>query len=120
MPGGAAGRGIRGAGGAAAARISRRPARRRLSNWVRGRGRLAAALIGPTPRSDILAALGDSLDWHAAHEGASPNAILNACRAWRYALTGAWSTKEEAADWALRRGAERGPIEAAVAARAGR
>src|SRR5205814_604480 len=82
-------------------------------------GPLPAALIGSIPRTDVLAALTDSLDWHSEHEGSSANAVLNACRAWRYALTGAWSTKTAAAEWALERGADRGLIDGAVELRAG-
>ena len=90
---------------------------------ARARGR---ALFGPAPREvlapvargEVLAALGDSLDWHAAHEPASPNSVLNACRAWRWARTGRWTSKRAAAEWARGRISDPAAIDAALAARA--
>jgi len=76
-------------------------------------------LIGPVARADVLAALTDSLDWHDRNEGASANAVLGACRAWRYAVEGSWSSKDEAGRWALGRARDREPIERALALRAG-
>jgi hypothetical protein len=76
-------------------------------------------LIGPAARADVLAALADSLDWHDRNEGASANAVLGACRAWRYAVEGSWSPKDEAGRWALGRTGDRTPIERALALRAG-
>jgi Aminoglycoside adenylyltransferase, C-terminal domain len=78
-----------------------------------------ARLIGPIARADVLAALGDSLDWHDRNEGASANAVLGACRAWRYAVEGGWSSKEEAGRWALGRAGDPAAIEQALALRAG-
>jgi hypothetical protein len=62
------------------------------------------ALVGPPPeealpepdRATLLAALLESLDWHAANEPGSPGSLLNAYRAWRFTETGEWTTKEEA------------------------
>jgi hypothetical protein len=63
-------------------------------------------IIGEIPRAWLLEALVESLDWHDAHEPESENARLNACRAWRYALEGAWSSKPAAAAWARERGGD--------------
>lgn len=71
----------------------------------RGRGRALFGpdpdmLIGPIPRRWMLEALLDGLAWHAALEPASANAVLNACRSWRYAATGVLGSKREGAEWA--------------------
>lgn len=76
-------------------------------------------LIGSVSRPDALRALVDSLDWHAEHEVASANSILNACRGWRYAVEGVWSPKPEAGRWALERGGGAEAIAAAIAVRTG-
>ena len=55
------------------------------------------------PAGEVLAALGDSLDWHAIHESTSPDSVLNACRAWRWTRTGRWTSKRAAAEWARER-----------------
>jgi hypothetical protein len=76
-------------------------------------------LIGPVARTDVLAALADSLDWHDRNEGASANAVLGACRTWRYAVEGGWSSKDEAGRWALGRTGDPAAIERALSVRAG-
>ena len=73
-------------------------------------------VLAPVPRGEVLAALGDSLDWHASHESASPNSVLNACRAWRWARTGRWTSKRAAAEWARGRMSDPAAIDAALAA----
>ncbi len=55
------------------------------------------------PRSLQLAAVGESLDWYAAHEPDNRKAALTAARGWRYLVEGRWSSKEEAARWAASR-----------------
>ena len=76
-------------------------------------------VFGPIPRRSLLAVLADSLRWHAM-EGASPEeAVLNACRALRFALTDEWSSKASAGVWALDHVADRGIVRAALAARSG-
>jgi hypothetical protein len=88
---------------------------------ARGRALFGPApreVLAPVPRSEVLAALGDSLDWHAAHEPASPNSVLNACRAWRWMRTGRWTSKPAAAEWARGRMSDPAAIDAALAARA--
>lgn len=76
----------------------------------------ARALFAPIPRKLILAALTESIRWHKGAEGQWSNAVLNACRALRFAEEGIWSSKQEAAVWALRRH-EDGVISQALAAR---
>ena len=92
---------------------------------IRDHGR---ALLGPPP-AQLFAALPqwmlvdllvDSVRWHErsgmAHDD---DAVLNACRALRYAAEGAWSSKPDAAEWARGRVADGDLVSAAVAARAG-
>lgn len=57
------------------------------------------------------------LDWQERSEPSAPNSVLNACRAWRFAVEGVWSSKTEAARWA--RDAEPELIDAALALRRG-
>jgi hypothetical protein len=59
--------------------------------------------IPAIPRSLQLAAIGESLDWYAAHEPDNRKAALTAARGWRYLVEGRWSSKEEAARWAADR-----------------
>jgi Aminoglycoside adenylyltransferase, C-terminal domain len=75
-------------------------------------------VLAPVPRGEVLAALRDSLDWHAAHEPASPDSVLNACRAWRWARTGRWTSKRAAAEWAHGRMSDPAAIDAGLSARA--
>jgi hypothetical protein len=91
---------------------------------ARQRGR---ALHGPpppevlaaVPRADVLAALQASLDWHQEHEADSPDAVLNACRGWRWARTGRWTSKARAGEWARGRMADPSIVEAALARETG-
>ena len=88
---------------------------------ARGRalfGPLPRDVLAPVPRGEVLAALGDSLDWHAAHESTSPNSVLNACRAWRWTRTGRWTSKRAAAEWARDRMSDPAAIDAALVAQA--
>lgn len=56
-------------------------------------------LFGAVPHALLLQAMREGLAWHEAHEPASPNAVLNACRAWRHAETGELGSKQEGAEW---------------------
>jgi hypothetical protein len=66
------------------------------------------ALIGPDPRDligevpdDLVAdALRQALEWHEEADPASPNHVLNATRAWRWAETRDLTSKTVAAEWA--------------------
>jgi hypothetical protein len=87
---------------------------------ARGRALFGPApreVLAPVPRGDVLVALDDSLDWHAAHEAVSPDSVLNACRAWRWTRTGRWTSKRAAAEWARGRMSDPGAVVAALAAR---
>jgi hypothetical protein len=88
---------------------------------------MGVALLGPPP-SEVFAAvahlavvdaLTHSLAWHLEREPMTPNTVLNACRAWHHAETGAWLSKAGAADWVLARRPDLGIVGDAVAARSG-
>jgi hypothetical protein len=59
-----------------------------------------AQLFSPVPRLWHLEAIADSLVWHSVHEPTSANMVLNACRGWRYAATGAFGSKRAGSMWA--------------------
>jgi hypothetical protein len=77
------------------------------------------ALIGTVPEGDLRAALIESLHWHGEHEATSANAVLNACRSWRYVAEGTWSTKPQAGSWAIAQGADPALVGDALALHAG-
>ncbi len=58
-----------------------------------------AQVFAPIPRIWQLEAIADSLAWHRTHELISANSVLNACRGWRYAVTGMWGSKVAGAAW---------------------
>ncbi len=76
-------------------------------------------LVAPIPRAWLLDALGDSLAWHTANKPALHQSVLNAGRAWRYAVEGAWSSKDAAAGWVQARTEDPALVQAAVAIRHG-
>jgi aminoglycoside adenylyltransferase-like protein len=76
-------------------------------------------LIGPIPRRRVLEALGESLAWHRAHQSALQQAVLNACRGWRFTEEGVWSSKDDAGAWALARTDDPATVAAALAVRHG-
>ncbi|KAB8223132.1 hypothetical protein BDV33DRAFT_48330 [Aspergillus novoparasiticus] len=69
---------------------------------------LGRTLYGPTttdafgaiPRRWTLEAIANSLEWHQANELSSANSVLNACRGWRFIVTGEFSSKLDGAKWA--------------------
>ncbi|MBW3612942.1 MAG: DUF4111 domain-containing protein [Chloroflexi bacterium] len=67
----------------------------------------------------VLAALQASATWHADHDAAAPNRVLNACRAWRWLETGSWSSKTGAATWAIEAGGDEALIRLALGRRGG-
>ncbi|WP_380129735.1 aminoglycoside adenylyltransferase domain-containing protein [Deinococcus sonorensis] len=83
------------------------------------------ALRGPPPGDVfalipylwVLEAVLDSLTWHLAHERDDPNTVLNACRGWRYAMTGIWGSKQEGGTWAEHRRPDLSVIGQALSAR---
>jgi hypothetical protein len=74
-------------------------------------------VLGPIDDRVVVAALLASSAWHADHDAAAPNRVLNACRAWRWLETGSWSSKSEAASWAIEAGGDEALIRLALARR---
>ena len=89
--------------------------------------RSGLAIIGPparrifadAPRSTLLVAMHESMAWHRAHEKATLYSVLNACRAWRFAVEDVLGPKLDGAAWARSRWPDPGLIGAAVALRHG-
>ena len=79
----------------------------------------ASSVFGAVPRPVVLDALSASREWHAEHDAAAPNRVLNDCRAWRYVETGSWSSKSGAATWAMDRDPDRELLREAADRRAG-
>ena len=71
-------------------------------------------------RSTLLDAMVQSMRWHREHEKATLYSVLNACRAWRFAVDGALGSKLEGAAWARTRWGRPEVIDAAVDLRHGR
>lgn len=82
-------------------------------------GRRAAEIFAPLPRTVVLGLLVESVRWHEQHDARGDDAILNACRAVRYAEEGVWSSKPEAGEWARGRLGEPELVSQALAARLG-
>lgn len=86
---------------------------------ARGQGR---ALYGPKPSEligevdpdAVRAALLQALDWWQRELPDSPNTLLSACRAWRWAEQGDWLSKVAAGEWAMTRSAHPEAIAAAI------
>lgn len=76
-------------------------------------------LLGAIPDADVIEALRASSAWHERHDAGAPNQVLNACRAWRWLETRRWSSKAEAAAWAIAAGGDRALIRLALERRRG-
>jgi hypothetical protein len=77
-----------------------------------------ADLFAPISRHVLLGRVSESVRWYAEHTWAgADNAVLNACRALRYACEGTWSSKSDAGEWALERTDDRALVADALAAR---
>jgi streptomycin 3"-adenylyltransferase len=76
----------------------------------------AAEVFAPVPAPLVLAQLDQELRWAVGH-AAGEYAVLNACRAWRYAVDGALVSKVDGGVWAAERvdPADRVLVEAALA-----
>ena len=77
-------------------------------------------LFAPIPRAPLLRALCGSVRWYeSSHDARDDDAVLNACRAWRFVAGGVWSSKPAAGGWARQRltGARRDLVADAEAAR---
>jgi hypothetical protein len=83
-------------------------------------GPAAATVFPATDRSVLVDAMATSMRWHRANEGATLYSVLNACRAWQFAETGALVSKLAGAAWALDRWHRPATIHAAVELRHGR
>jgi hypothetical protein len=80
----------------------------------------AEEVFAPVPRTIVLPVLVEATRWHAESPDAlGDDAVLNACRALRYAETGEWSGKAAAGRWALERLDDGAVVAAALAAREG-
>ena len=63
----------------------------------------AREVFAPIPRALVLPIVAESVRWHTHGEAAGDDAVLNACRAWRFVAGGVWSSKRAAAEWAQAR-----------------
>jgi aminoglycoside adenylyltransferase-like protein/nucleotidyltransferase-like protein len=77
------------------------------------------AVFGSIPRRLLLTVIADALGWHLGGPASTSDAVLNACRALRFAVAGDWSSKASAGWWALDYVAEREVVREALAARTG-
>jgi streptomycin 3"-adenylyltransferase len=77
-----------------------------------------ADVFGPVPAARLLAAVAEEVRWGAVH-GSVPYAVLNACRAERYAVEGVLSSKVDAGGWARARYPEEAVIAEALAQQCG-
>ena len=76
------------------------------------------ALVGPPagevfaaiPPRDLIPVLIESLRWHRDHPTGASDAVLNACRALRYAQEARWSSKPAAGRWAVALGLAPGEL----------
>jgi hypothetical protein len=104
----------------------REPAHRHLIGLAIAREH-GVALAGPPPReligeplrADLLEALVAGIRWALDEEPDSPDTVLNACRAVRFALHGEWTSKAAAGEWAVHTSSDPRLAEAALAARRG-
>jgi Aminoglycoside adenylyltransferase, C-terminal domain/Nucleotidyltransferase domain len=60
-------------------------------------------VFAPIPSNMLLPILADSVRWHEQGSHCLFDTVLNGCRSLRYAEDGIWSSKQEAARWALGR-----------------
>jgi len=88
----------------------------RRSGRLLGPGLAASEVFGPVPDRLILAQLAAELRWAAAH-APGEYAVLNACRAWRFAADRMLVSKIDGGRWALGQvdGADRALITTALA-----
>jgi hypothetical protein len=92
----------------------------RAAGRLLGPGRPADQVFAPVPGELVRAQLTAELRW-AAEESPGEYAVLNACRAWRYAVDGTLVSKIDGGEWALSRatGPDRELIAAALARQRG-
>ena len=61
----------------------------------------ATDVFAPLPQRLLVPVVLESVRWHSIGRTRGDDAVLNACRAWRYASEGVWSSKPAAGVWAL-------------------
>ena len=83
-------------------------------------GARADDVFADIPRRVLLQAMADSMRWHREHEKATLYSVLNAARAWRFAVDDVLGSKLEGAAWAAQRWHRPDVIDAAVELRLGR
>jgi hypothetical protein len=83
-------------------------------------GPAASELFPPVPRGALLDVVADAVRWHRDLQVLGSDAVLNACRALRFAADGIWSSKIVAGRWALERNEEPRLVAEALAARQGK
>ncbi len=87
----------------------------RAAGHLLGPGLPAAEVFAPVPDNLIVGQLAAELLWASEH-ASGEYAVLNACRAWRFAVDGTLVSKIDGGRWALKRAeeADRGLIRAAL------
>lgn len=80
----------------------------------------ASELVAEIPRRPLLTAMAESISWHRQYEKATLHSVLNASRAWRFAVDNVLGSKLDGAAWARDRWPYPGIIDAAVELRHGR
>ena len=71
------------------------------------------------PRAQLLPVVLEAVRWHSNGLARGDDAVLNACRAWRYAVEEVWSPKPAAGAWALAQPDPPKLVAAALKARSG-
>ncbi|HUG48595.1 MAG TPA: aminoglycoside adenylyltransferase domain-containing protein [Candidatus Limnocylindria bacterium] len=78
-----------------------------------------AEVFADLPRDVLLDAMGESMRWHREHEKATLYSVLNAGRAWRFAIENVLGSKLDGARWARERWRTPSLMDAAVDLRHG-
>jgi hypothetical protein len=79
----------------------------------------AKDVFGAIPRPQLLAVAAQAMRWHELGDARTDDAVLNACRALRFAREDEWSSKRAAGRWALGRVSDSDLVSQALAARSG-
>jgi hypothetical protein len=61
-------------------------------------------VFAPISRAALIGLLIESIRWHRANAPTGSDAVLNGCRALRFAADGTWSSRRHAGEWAIKRG----------------
>ncbi|EJD39279.1 streptomycin 3''-adenylyltransferase [Auricularia subglabra TFB-10046 SS5] len=75
---------------------------RELGRTLHGREDISQVFAAPD-REWVLSSLRECVQWFAEHDPASPSAVLNACRAWRWTVDAVWGSKLQGAQWLLKK-----------------